>query len=226
MPTSSQYYADLEIRIQPLSQKGYPVTLVVDQDQQFPGVLDPSILPWTSTASPEEDGQQLFDRLFAHPSLRTAWGAARGKHAKRRVRLVIDEAAPELHAVPWELLREEVPPYPPVTLAAAGDTPFSRYLHGGWEPGRPVQQRPLRMLVAIVNPVDLDEYGSPANRCRPRVAIDPGSGQRRRDAGRTPVSALHPGCPGRQGCRGIPRPAPGVSRGFLAARETSRALPG
>ena len=46
-------------------------------------------------------------------------------------------------------------PILPTTLAAAGDTPFSRYLYGGWEPGQPVRQRPVRMLVAIANPGNL-----------------------------------------------------------------------
>ncbi|MFN2164704.1 MAG: SUMF1/EgtB/PvdO family nonheme iron enzyme, partial [Anaerolineae bacterium] len=157
-PTFARAYTDLEIRIEPLRGDGYRVTLVVDGARQYPGRLDQSILPWSAGASPEQDGQQLFDRLFAGKNLGAAWGEVRGAGA-RRIRLAISQDAPELHAIPWELLREHIAPYPPVTLAAASDTPFSRYLYGGWEPGQPVAARPVRMLVAIANPSDLKVKG-------------------------------------------------------------------
>lgn len=156
--SSAQDFVDLEIRIDPLQDNCYPVTLVVDGARQFPGFLDASILPWVPSASPEEDGERLFNQLFATLDLRTAWGEARGK-SRRRIRLVISPYAPKLHVIPWELLREHIIPYPAVTLAAAGDTPFSRYLYGGWEPGQPVQGRPIRILVAIANPKNLKAMG-------------------------------------------------------------------
>ena len=52
MPTSSQDYADLEIRIQPLRQDGYPVTLVVSRSQEHSGFLDSPIKSSTPSASP------------------------------------------------------------------------------------------------------------------------------------------------------------------------------
>ncbi len=151
-------YVDLEIRIDSLRGNSYPVTLVVDGARQYFGRMDKSILTWTLGYAPEQDGEHLFDQLFADPDLRSAWGEARGR-VRRRIRLVISLDAPELHTIPWELLREHIAPYSPVTLAAAGDTPFSRYLYGGWEPGQPVQARPVRMLVAVANPDGLARLG-------------------------------------------------------------------
>jgi formylglycine-generating enzyme required for sulfatase activity len=157
-PASTHDYTDLEIRIDPLRGNSYPVTLVVDGARQYSGRMDKSILPWTAGYAPEQDGERLFGHLFADPDLRTAWGEARSR-VRRRIRLAISHDAPELNAIPWELLREHIALYPPVTLAAAGDTPFSRYLYGGWEPGQPIQARPVRMLVAIANPEGLAELG-------------------------------------------------------------------
>jgi len=59
--------------------------------------------------------------------------------------------------VPWELLQEEQ-----VMLSASADTPFSRYLPT-WKPwGGSVEARPIRALVAISNPHDLQtRYGLP-----------------------------------------------------------------
>jgi hypothetical protein len=37
-------------------------------------------------------------------------------------------------------------------------TPFSRYLAGTWPPDSPIPTRPLKVLVAIANPENLDEY--------------------------------------------------------------------
>jgi formylglycine-generating enzyme required for sulfatase activity len=158
MPASPPDYADIEIRIDPLRGDSYPVTLVVDGARQYSGRMDKSILPWTAGYSPEQDGERLFGHIFADPDLRAAWGEARSR-VRRRICLVISQDTPELHAIPWELLREHITPYPPVTLAAAGDTPFSRYLYGGWEPGQPIQTRPMRMLVAVANPDGLAEKG-------------------------------------------------------------------
>jgi hypothetical protein len=42
-----------------------------------------------------------------------------------------------------------------VYVAANVATPFSRYLAGPWAPGRPILQKPLRVLVVFANPKDL-----------------------------------------------------------------------
>ena len=72
------------------------------------------------------------------------------------MRLRIDATAPELHALPWELLREPGDGSIPQDLAATVATPFSRYLAGKLQPGSPILKRPIKVLVAIANPQNLE----------------------------------------------------------------------
>jgi hypothetical protein len=155
-------YADLEIRILERLDAGYPVELTLNGEQEFPrGYLAADVLPWVPSASPTEDGERLFRLLFADERLSAAWAEIRGQTPLRRVHLRIDPSAPELHAIPWELLREVGPNQPPQTLAATVATPFSRDLAGKWRPIEPVAARPIKLLVAIVNPDHLADYGLP-----------------------------------------------------------------
>ncbi len=155
-------YADLEIRILELTPQGYPVEMTLNGEQEFPrGYLAPEITGWVASATPDEDGRGLFDRLFATRELHAAWAEARGLAPQRRIRLRIDAAAPELHALPWELLCDG-DAGDAQDLAAAAATPFSRYLAGQWQPGNPILQRPIRVLVAIANPANLAEFSLPA----------------------------------------------------------------
>ena len=71
---------------------------------------------------------------MAPPGVATAWAEVRARQPQRRIRLIIDRAAPELHALPWELLRESRPDHPAEDLAAGGATRFSRYMAGTWQP--------------------------------------------------------------------------------------------
>jgi hypothetical protein len=177
-------YADLEIRILKREPAGYPVEVTLDFGQEFPrGYLDPVFLTsapdapagdWVPPADPRTAGARLFRWLTADPELAKAWERARGSRPQRRIRLRIDPDSPELHAIPWELLREEVTLRGPagngaagpdgsspsqqllgIDLAASSATPFSRYLAGAWQPGGPILKRPLRILVAIASPSGL-----------------------------------------------------------------------
>jgi hypothetical protein len=157
--TETTTYADLEIRLLKAEDQGYPIEITLDSDQQFPrGYLPRSFVPWLPSGSPAEDGGRLFAALLADDRVKTAWAEARGKRAGRRIRLRIDAAAPELHAVPWELLREAGEGSAALDLAAASATPFSRYLAGTWQPGSPILKRPIRILVAVSNPSNLDRW--------------------------------------------------------------------
>ena len=152
-------FADLEIRIFPLEPDGYPVELTLNNEQQYQrGHLDPDSLPTISGVDPTEEGEQLMAWLLSHEALKSAWAEVRGQQPQRRIRLRIDADVPELHALPWELLRDSGNGAAPQDLAAAAGTPFSRYLAGRWQPGSPVLQRPVRVLVAIANPENLSEY--------------------------------------------------------------------
>lgn len=85
----------------------------------------------------------------------------RGSAPRRRIRLSIDAAAAELNALPWELLRDPGDPETGigVNLAAAGATPFSRYISVPQDYPPPVSAHSLKILVAIANPAGLERFG-------------------------------------------------------------------
>jgi hypothetical protein len=109
---------------------------------------------------PQAYGQQLADALFVGPIrdayLKAAIYAETLAENCLRLRLWIDRDAADLHALPWELLRVNN-----IMVSANAATPFSRYLPATtpWKTG--VTARPLRVLAAISNPADLEEYGLP-----------------------------------------------------------------
>ena len=146
-------FLELEIRIHPRRDEVHPVEIALAGQRHFRGHLSASILPWISSSDPVEDGRKLFQALFTDRGLRDAWAEARGQSLCRRIRIHIDEDSPELHALPWELLREEA-----TMLSADARTPFSRYLAVSKSWGEAVTGRPIRVLVVISNPHDLEEY--------------------------------------------------------------------
>ncbi len=156
MPTGD--FVDFEIHIAKPEAQGYRVNIRVDNQREFPpGYLSTDILPWTSSGDLRTDGQRLFERLFADATLRTAWDQAIGQSSqRRRIRLWIDvdSDVAALHTLPWELLQAQ-----DVLLAADAATPFSRYLPCAIDRDDSViSERPIRVLVMISNPRDLDKY--------------------------------------------------------------------
>ena len=142
--------SSLEIRL--LTQQGnaYPVEMTLaDTQQVFHGQASADLAAWAPAGDSRADGQSLFAALFASADLMRGWGAAHAKSKQVRVQLRLD--ASELHALPWELLRDG-----DELIAADADTPFSRYLAIGKEWGRALGERPIRVLAAISNPIDLD----------------------------------------------------------------------
>jgi formylglycine-generating enzyme required for sulfatase activity len=108
--------------------------------------------------SAHDYGMELYNALFTG-ALGRAYdrliGQARSE-TNIRVQLVIHPDAPELHALPWERLfhvfgDEETP------LATSARTPFSRFLVIGVGDQPPVQERPLRLLLAVANPTGLPD---------------------------------------------------------------------
>ena len=151
--SNPQDFIDLKIRIFPndASVAGYPVEITLGGQREFQrGRVSADILPWVSSGVPAEDGQRLFDTLLADQVLRDAWAASRESSSRRRIRLRIDADAAELHALPWELLQQGS-----VMLSAHTDTPFSRYLPIELDWSDPVKERPIRVLVVISDPDDL-----------------------------------------------------------------------
>lgn len=152
-------FGDLEIRIFGQQDGAYPVEFTLDGHIRFErGYLDPGSIP----GGQPTDGAELFAWFVADERVAAAWDQARARRPQRRIRLVIDADAPELHALAWESLRDQPPDRPAVEMAGAASTPFSRYLAGTWQPGRPVLSRPIRILVAIASPEDLADFGAEA----------------------------------------------------------------
>ncbi|MBN2004491.1 MAG: CHAT domain-containing protein [Anaerolineae bacterium] len=144
-------FTDLEIRIFAAQDEGYPVEITLGGQQEFPrGYLDADIASWIPSGDLLADGQKLFDALLADAQLRSAWAEARGQAPQRRLRLRIDPAAAELHTLPWELLHEDA-----AMLSANAATPFSRYLPVALPWGGEVEEHPIRVLVVISNPDNL-----------------------------------------------------------------------
>ncbi len=149
-------FADVEIHILPLWGAQYPVQIRLNGQQEFKGLLSADIEQWSASGDPKVDGAALFDRLLADPALQRAWGTISGQATQRRIRLYIDPEAAILHTLPWELLRDKN-----VVLAAHADTPFSRYLPGERPWREAVKRLPIRILVVISNPSDLEKYNLP-----------------------------------------------------------------
>ena len=149
--TGTNPFADLEIRIFPRREQGYPVEITLEGQQEFPrGYLPTDAATWQSSGDPVADGQQLFALLLHDDVLRQAWSEAQGRSARRRVRLRIDAQAAELHALPWEQLHTGTS-----MLSATAQTPFSRYLPIALPWGGAVEERPIRVLAVVSNPSDL-----------------------------------------------------------------------
>jgi hypothetical protein len=153
-------YADLEIRILKKDGAGYPVEITFNGDLEFPrGVLSGDLPILTAGSASGQDGEKVFQWLFADDALKTAWANARGQKPQRRIRLRIDQGAPELHRIPWELLRDMGEGGVPLDVAALEATPFSRYIAGSWVPGSPILKRPVRVLVAVASPTNPQDFG-------------------------------------------------------------------
>lgn len=150
-------YADLEIRILDQQDGHYPVEITYDGErgrQEFGrGFLDPAQQPQIDWNAPQPTGEKLFAWLFSSDKPKEAWTTARAANVTPRIRLRIDAAATALHTLPWEMLRNPGPPAE--DLAAMAAMPFSRYLAGEELQGKPIQKRPIRILVAISSPSDL-----------------------------------------------------------------------
>jgi hypothetical protein len=77
---ADEHWTDLEIRVFQRRDEDYPVDITLAGQQEFRrGHLSADVLPWVPSADLVEDGQRLFDVLFADSVLRSAWSEARGQ---------------------------------------------------------------------------------------------------------------------------------------------------
>ena len=160
-------YSDLliRIRLQDNTSEAYSVEAQLDDGTAgvFHGELRLDHDRLTATRSdPVEYGLALFDTLFTG-DVRRAYDEAFGEAGQgMRVRLWIDDAASELHALAWEGIYHMRAGQPaPLFLSCL--TPFSRYADLPLAAAPPVPSlemgRPVRMLFALSSPSDLDRFG-------------------------------------------------------------------
>ncbi len=166
----SDSYTDLLLRIFPYDERAqsYPVEAELDDGSRFSNgefKLDREAL-LAQQLNAEAYGQALFNALFAGDIRRAydkATGAAEAQTGGRlRVRLWVDTEAVELHALPWERLYH-LHKGRPVPLGASALTPLSRYTSLESREPPPVVETPIRMLVAVSNPLNLPGGLAPAN---------------------------------------------------------------
>ena len=166
----SDAYTDLLLRIFPYDERAqsYPVEGELEDGSRFTGgqlKLDRQALLALQLEA-EAYGMTLFNALFAG-DIRRAYDKATGiaeatTGGRLRIRLWVDNAAVELHAIPWEriyhLHRGRAVP-----LGASTLTPFSRYTSLEIREPPPVAEAPIRILAAISNPLDLPSGLAPVD---------------------------------------------------------------
>lgn len=108
-------------------------------------------------------GRALGEMLFSDARLSAAVDSARAiadsNEQPLRLRITIERAAPELHTLRWEALRDPRRPNNPL-LTTGERVFFSRYLASAdWQLIQPRARGDLRALVVIANPTGLEAYG-------------------------------------------------------------------
>jgi hypothetical protein len=114
----------LDIRITRGPDLGYEVELRLGE-REFPaGALGREIMASVAEAGADEAGARLFAAFCSDERVRMAWNLAAALAPRRRIRLRIDDDAPELHTLPWEALRDTSPAAADREPAADRDTPL------------------------------------------------------------------------------------------------------
>lgn len=160
---SQDPFIGLEIHLHAVPDgDGYQADLEVTDRREFPDL--PVSLDLTQLRSLSADvdaygfalGQALFADDACGNAYRETLAVARSANQGLRVRLVVEP--PELQEVHWERI------YHPFAegwrpLGTTATTPFSRYVAvRQWDRPAPIDSRPLRVLVVIASPTDLDEW--------------------------------------------------------------------
>ncbi len=168
-------FEDLLVRVQRLEvvtgePERYRVELAMPGGRS---IAEPAVRGLTSYREPERDtpealaaaGLDLFHRLFAGSlgvAFQQTWAAALARGRKLRLRLALDPQVPALHAVPWELMYfdDSGGMTTPRPVAADPQIAFARTIESAsFAEGHPVAERPIRLLLAIASPSDLEQWG-------------------------------------------------------------------
>ena len=162
-------YNELEVRLTPGPEQTYNVEVTAASGacgygrftpppavevERFRLAADPGARR-VRGAAPTEDlarsfGQRLFQALFADPSTREVYTAARHDAGRNGLRVTLSlRAAPELAGIPWEFLYHQ-----PHFLALHRNSPIVRYVDLE-DPPAPLQVTgPLRILGMVSRPLD------------------------------------------------------------------------
>ena len=149
-----------------------------------------------------EYGKALYQGVFADPKIRSGFengcAVAEASEMPVRTRLLIDQNAPELHALCWEALRD---PRNGELLVTRERFLFSRFLSADdWRPVRFRARDEFRALVTIANPSNIGDY-KPGGRPLPPLDV-PGETKRATDGlGKIPSLVLS--APGSASFNGI-----------------------
>ena len=160
-------YAELEIGLHRVQRGTYEVTLrLTDPDSQAEvapvrgmATLDAAAL-LVAQSDPAAYGRLLARQVLADPAVRALYARARAvidrEALQLRIRVAIDRAAPELHDLRWELLRD---PDSDAPLATSERVLLSRFMRS--DDWRPIRLRPrarLRAVIAVAAPSDAGTY--------------------------------------------------------------------
>ncbi len=165
-------YDDFELLVMQKGTEGYPTRVISASAGEAQGILsfdsasDDIQRAMTRIKDEETDeelfvdfGRTLFQRLFSdeiEDIYRASLGYARAQGKGLRIRLRLEP--PELGAIPWEYLYDELND---LFLAISPETPITRYIQVP-EPPRSITIHPtLKVLAVISNPVNLAERGLP-----------------------------------------------------------------
>jgi len=154
-------YNDLFISLRPLNNNNrYPVDIALDKKHHFKTTYLPAnIVDRFQNPRYLDNGHRLLNSLMVHEKTKIFWAEARGKYPNRRIRLYIAPEAPELHALPWEILAEPSNTNENLNsyIAAESSTPMSRFVKNGNGYPAPISERPIKVLIAIADPQGLKE---------------------------------------------------------------------
>jgi tetratricopeptide (TPR) repeat protein len=165
-------YDDFELLVMQKGADGYPTRVISSSAGEAQGTLNfnstlGAIQRAMARIKAEETdeelfvelGRTLFEELFSddiEDVYRTSLGYARAQGKGLRIRLRLEP--PELGAIPWEYLYDELND---LFLGVSSETPVTRYIPVA-EPPRSITIHPtLKVLAVISNPVNLAERGLP-----------------------------------------------------------------
>jgi len=165
-------YDDFELLVMQKGADGYPTRVISATAGEAQGILsfdsysDDVRRALTRIKAEETDeelfislGRTLFQQLFSgkiEDVYRASLGYARAQGKGLRIRLRLEP--PELGAIPWEYLYDELND---LFLGVSPETPITRYIQVPEPPRSITIHSTLKVLAVISNPINLAECGLP-----------------------------------------------------------------